>query len=335
MVRTSSFVRFACSAVALPLAIPLFAAAGCHSTDSNPSDGIALQDYEHKYGIAECAFAAKCGLMPDTATCKRVVAPDPNVAQAVASVVFGTLGYDPVAAQACVTALTASTCDSGVGTALPKTVTDACTKVFTGLHADGGPCFVGAECTSGKCKPAAMCADSCCLGTCDELGDAIAQDMPCGATVPGKTCILGTYCDTMLMKCTALKQANDPCTQADACVSGQRCDVGGTGVCFQAAASGAKCNPALKVDPCSAFNEFCDMTAASCVKLPGPGQPCTPANTCQADSYCEAMMCKLFPVETEACGATPCLGSLKCTGDAMKMGTCLPFDGTSTCVAPQ
>jgi hypothetical protein len=314
------------------LAISPFLAVGCGGSDTEaPGGGIKIEDYEQKFDDTLCGYLVKCGQMPDAASCKKYQAPDADVAQAVASVVFGDLGYDSNAAQACITAFQGSACETVYGYGLPKAVKDACDKVFTNKHPNGGTCFVGLECASGKCKPAASCADACCLGTCDDLGNDIPLDGMCGTG--DKSCTTGTYCDKTTGKCTKLKDANESCGQENACLPGLACDVGGAGVCFQAAKSGSKCNPALKVDPCASTNEYCSPDTSNCVAAPQPGQPCTAAGGCARDGYCVGGTCKLLPIEGEDCGALPCLGSLKCS--AQMNGKCLPVDGTPTCVPPQ
>ncbi len=331
MMRISSLSLAAVSAVAV-LSVTPFLALGCGGSDTTtPDGGIRLQDFAHKYDDALCAVLTKCGQMPDAATCKRVQAADPQIAQGVASVVFGALQYDPVAATACLTALQASKCEGSNG--LPQDVQDACDKVFTNRQKNGGPCFVGLECASGKCKPPASCADACCVGTCDDLGDRIPLDGACGGMVT-KLCATGTFCDKGTSKCTNLKAANDPCAQDDACAAGFACDLGGAGVCFKASDPGGSCNPALKVNPCTSLAEYCEPTSSKCTLKPQPGQPCTMSGLCAGDGYCAATVCKLLPIEGEDCGGTPCLGSLVCSSTMMN-GKCLPSDGASTCVAPQ
>ncbi len=331
MTRTS----FLASALPVLSAIGLIATA-CGGNDAQTSDNnIALQDFQKKYDEALCEHLVKCADQPDAATCKRTQAPDPDVAQALASVVYGSLGYDGAAAIACVAAVKGSTCDTPNG--LSKSIQDTCDKVFINRHANGGACFTGLECTSGKCKPPMTCADACCEGTCDDVGDAVALDGDCGGMVT-KKCQLGTYCDASTSKCAKLKDANEACAQAEACLPGLVCDVGGTGVCFQAAKSDSPCNPMLKVNPCAEYNEYCDAMQSKCVPLPGPGQPAGANCACAADTTCTtgmsgAQVCQLLPIEGEDCGAAGCLGSLKCSDKAM--GKCLPFDGAPTCVAPQ
>lgn len=307
------------------------AALGCGGGDTQTTDTkIAIQDFQKKFDDAMCAHLVKCGDQPDAATCKRTQAADPDIAQAIAAVVYGTLTYEGGAAVDCVNTLRGSPCEVPGG--LGKGVKDTCDKVFSSRHPNGGSCFTGLECASGKCKPPATCADSCCEGTCDDVGDAIALDATCLGM--GKPCQVGTYCDNGSNKCTKLKDSNEACGQRDACLPGLACDVGGAGVCFQAAKSDSQCNPALKVNPCAEYNQYCDPAQSKCVPLPGPGQMAGPNCACSLDTACVAGgICQLLPVEGEDCGPVPCLGSLKCS--ATMMGKCLPSDGEPTCVAPQ
>ena len=305
----------------------------CGGDTEDPAKSIKLEDYATTFQTALCGWEVKCGQSPDAGTCDRTVAPDPDIAQAVASVVFGDLTYDPLAAKVCVDALTKSDCEVVYGKGFAKAVTEACAKVFTNLGAIGAACFSGSECQSTFCKPPMDCKQDCCVGTCDQIPQNIAVGGDCDPAQ--SNCAVDAYCSGKDKKCAARIQANQTCDGDGSCIDGYACDSGGTSTCFKKSKSGEQCNPALAVNPCLSFNDFCDPAASKCVKLPQAGQACTmPGNDCARDSGCADGTCKLAPIEGEDC-SNNCLGSLRCSDHADgELGKCLPLQGSSTCVAP-
>jgi hypothetical protein len=79
------------------------------------------------------------------------------------------------------------------------------------------------------------------------------------------------------IKRIVLPERNDngePCNQPDACIEGQRCNLGDDDKCFKLSAEGQPCNSNLAVGPCLRVDNFCDATSKMGVKLPRVGQPC-------------------------------------------------------------
>jgi hypothetical protein len=303
-----------------------FGACGDSGDDAPP---LTASTYLNAYDDAVCEYVVHCGQAPDVATCHKIYGQDAEVAQAISSVLFGTLQFDAAAAQGCIDALKAAVCEIPYPYGVAPDVKTKCDAVFTSGAKDGDACYVGLECQSGFCK-AGKCNDACCVGQCTSVSTAVPDGGDCSMSA----CVSGDYCDESMGMhvCKPRVGANDVCTQPDACELGYRCDTGSS-KCFKLAASGAQCNPDLSVSPCLSVAEYCDKAQQKCVPLPKAGSPCTSdptPNLCAADALCLNGTCVAMGLPGEDCVDMRCMGSVSCDMDSLKcpqvtpVFTCLP-----------
>lgn len=304
--------------------------AGCGDSSTNPEEeGLAFEQFTETYRQAQCQRAVTCGIMPDVDTCYVSLAQDLNIAQSVAAVAFGTVTYDPKAAQTCIDTLTNANCEGF--DLLTEDILTVCDSVFGNRLGEGDDCVASAQCAGLRSICDGACGQGCCHGTCKGVaaagaeGDVCSDLAPCGEglrCLPDETGTMAT--------CTTLAGPNQPCTPFG-CISGYAC---GSGKCFQQAPSGASCNPAL-ADSCASLNEYCHADQKTCVPLPRAGENCgvnPVGNTyCARSAACVDGKCVAFPsVGDECLGESACLGALPCSGDPDFV--CLPLPNPDICV---
>lgn len=315
-VRTP-FFGFATLAAGLAAAI---AAPSCGGDDPPAGPGpIALDAFATEFESAYCDFAVKCGLMPDKDACLRLDRTDGELLQLMGNAVFGDVAYSADAARSCVDAVRARSCDRLLSAT--QGVESACKGVFTGAAPAGGPCLVAGDCSGDSVCDFTACegtGDPCCKGVCA----ATPPGVPVGGDCSMEACVPEAYCDVtyddmgMVTSATCQQRHSngEPCEDAQGCQDGQGCDFSGaSGKCYILSREGAQCNPNLE-DACLSFDNWCDPAASKCVKLPGAGEPCTPAGSCRAFATCDGTTCRMRPVEGEACAVDGprCLGDLYC-----------------------
>lgn len=296
--------------------------------------GLTVDTYYDAYSNARCDYFVRCGYLTDKTQCAEAYGADRGVAQGVASVVFGGLGFDAEKAKTCVDSFALALCNVPPTAGVAESIDDACDAVFTGKGADGAACFNGVECQSGFCETMGG-GNQCNVGVCKDQ-PLIASGGDCTG---GKACVETDFCDTEDGNvCKPRKGANEACSSPLSCIEGYVCDDQG-GKCFKASPSGASCNPTLVTTPCEqAASEYCHPDTKTCTKLPAVGEPCVASgpnmNGCSREGYCDnstgTNVCKKLPGEGEMCvGGNACLGTLQCDMDTMlcersPTHTCIP-----------
>lgn len=309
-------------------------AAACDTTDEPTLETADLRTEEVD---ARCEYLVRCGFMPDRDTCLASELPDPGLVQALGGTSFDRVGYDAEAAAALIETLRTLGCESTVANA--RTLADARAAVFGGRIEPGGACFADQECTGDSvCDRTACPGDqTCCTGECVEIRELTVGEA-CPLPQPGTRitsfCRDSAYCQMppvpeggeppTMGTCNARVDNGLPCDQVDACLDGQRCNVGGSGNCYRLSATGEMCNPDLPQGSCLSVNEVCGGT---CVAAPQPGQACVQGQ-CIGYASCVEDVCVALPRQGEACdGGLPCLGDLRC-----RDGSCQPDLTSVVCV---
>jgi hypothetical protein len=270
-------------------------------------DNIAAIPYEQYAGArrqAECERLVRCGLFADLAACDAYSYPLPDL-NLDAAIADQRVRYDGVAAQQCIDAISALTCDGGSPEA--RSFPEWCQRIFTGTAEAGDACAFDSECESRHCEQEACDPSMCCPGTCVGDGPSI-ENGPCRAD---PDCVAGTACGLDHV-CHALAKAGDTCyrdaqcdyglgciTQTnpgicrplaapgDACpfsrcaLIGDRCDA--TAGCTPYGIAGAACSTDSECTPTG----ICDTSVGQCAALPDVGMPCT--FRCAADAWCDPM----------------------------------------------
>ena len=294
-----------------------------------PGGPIPRADYGTAVIQAECTFNARCGLVPDYASCVAtswVAAPTLTLQADTAS---ARADYDPVKAGQCADAIRNAPCTIS-GLVAQSAQPSPCASVFTGKIAAGAACYANGECAgTASCLLSAACTVACCAGTC------IAPTTATGdcASAP---CPTGSYCRqtaTTTFRCTP-RTATDGgvCDNADGCAAPLFCIAdasGASGTCGRTLpATGGTCNPA---SGCDDAGDYCNASNV-CAKLVGVGLPCTAASTTTVDNcvwfaYCSGGVCK----QLGAAGAVCVTDSTGAVDDCMGDQVC---PATKTCTAP-
>lgn len=309
-------------------------AAACNDDSTDPQDeGLLFEQFAETYRQTQCERVVACGFAPDVDTCKATVQQDYRVAQAIAAVAYGDLTYDPKAAQTCIETLKAENCEGYL--LLTQSVVDACDVVFGNRRGEGESCVAAIQCQGSQSVCEGACGEGCCVGVCKGVSAGGQEGDECNDFAP---CTSGLRClpnpvPEMPAICQTLAGPNEACTSENSCIDGYACDQT-SGKCFQQAASGATCNPALP-NSCGSLNEFCDVDQQKCVALPRAGSACGvngEQTYCARSTYCnEGMECEQYPGVGEACLFDyACLGNLFCSGDPDFV--CLPLPNPPVCV---
>jgi hypothetical protein len=295
---------------------------GCEET----GEELGSDDFRKLEKEARCEYFARCGIAPDYDSCIAAESQDAGYIQAVGSVPFGRVEYDPIAADEYLQTLRDLSCD---GTqAVQDELTSKIRDVFKGNVPLGEPCWADEECEGADsvCDDLA-CQGSgqlCCFGTCTafrtlQVGDACPLNSD-ATNFSG--CSNDAYCappeddgsgmPPMMGTCTPRSDNGMMCSSLNGCQDGQRCNVGDSNLCYVLAGNGAMCNPTLSNGSCIRIDQVCDPGSSTCVSAPGPGAPCVNGR-CQLYAVCQEDTCVARPREFEACdGSVPCLGDLNC-----------------------
>lgn len=299
--------------------------------------GIPSSDYLARLVDARCSYLTRCGLFPDTATCKTFLpqAADPSFQAAIDA---GRSHYDADKAEQCVNQVANASCDltSQEGRESPS----VCQEVLTGTGTASDPCASNSECTSQVCN-VPTCTMACCTGTCGPANPPAKLGEPCAT----RTCDRGLACDNT-KTCVALFAAGSPCTSGaqcayglgcvgtpatcqalppigQACVAGSCADLGATciaGTCKPVGLPGATCTRTLD---CSPF-DTCDTTGGQCTAFPTLGMAC--ATRCSDGSYCNSA--------TSTCEAPQASGAPCVYGDECASRFCDDSSGAGHCADP-
>ena len=297
--------------------------------------GIALSDLPAAATDAFCTYAARCGEMPDVASCKAAAGTD--MGQRLADVTAGRIKYDGKAAAACLDAMRSASCSAS--DPFSQDEPQACKDALKGTVADSGLCYSGSECASGNGCSGGGCSggSACCPGKCNpspSSGAAIAIGGDCSGL--GAVCVSGAFCSYGLTEiCTAKAAAGQSCDTSYAgisCVDGAYCVANGpnTGICGKLPADGQACYPTGNGDACDSMLDYCDSTSLKCVPKIAVGGDCSTGATCVGYATCDATgHCVSRPRACESCddaNGLHCLGSLECNS-----GTCAIPPATIVC----
>lgn len=295
---------------------------------------ISLSDFPAAAVDAGCSRAARCGLVPDKASC--VAASNPDIGQLSADVTAGRVRYDGKAAAACLDALRSLSCnysDQGGQAEL-----QACREVVSGAVAAGGVCYSGEECISGDCGGELCSGSGCCPGVCSPSASS-AGPVPigsdCSQDIAG--CVDGAFCSYSSMPpiCQAKAAAGQPCdasSGSEECVAGTYCvaSSASTGTCGTPPAEGQTCYPVTSGIACDSSLDFCDEGTLKCIRKIPPGGACPWGVGCVDYAICSSTgMCVAKGRAGDACDETNgpgCLGSLYCYS-----GTCAFPPATPVC----
>ena len=263
------------------------------SGESDAGPPLTVDEYITAAGDALCNRFVRCGELASMEVCRTGgIFPLVSLAEIDslrAAFAAGRATFDGEKARACVDALVASACDQE--TSGTRTSPLACLQVARGTAHGGEPCAVDAECVSQFCNQAfSSCDNACCLAIC---GGDIPPDPGEGKPCLSDTCGDGLYCaGSAPGTCRRLVAAGAPCSPAEECDYGYRCDVenGSRFVCLPVPRLGEPCTGI-----CRELGTMCDPTTNVCVPLSKPGDPCDQFanplacggfNQCDATGHC-------------------------------------------------
>jgi hypothetical protein len=292
---------------------------------------LSLSDLPAAAADAVCTYGARCGQMPDVASCKAASNFD---TQLLADVQAGRTKYDGRAAAACFDAMRSASCNYSdpFNAGEPQ----ACKDAFKGTVAAGEACFINEECISSQCELTGSCTSGlvCCAGTCSPGPVGIDSDCSSGVAV----CIDTAFCPLSVgATCqakVAVGQSCDPSVPEESCVVGAYCvaNHSSIGTCGKLPAEEQNCNPTGASDSpaCDSMLDYCSSATLKCVPRIPVGGDCSPSGSCVAYATCdETWRCVARPRAGEPCddaSGPQCLGSLRCTS-----GTCALPPATAVC----
>jgi hypothetical protein len=280
-------------------------------------DAVSLADYTTAERDAVCSHYAKCGLIEDLETCRKVgldVVLDQRTSERAAAGMAKS-GYDGDSVARCFEAAAGRSCD--VTSQSSREIPDACFEQFPGTQQDGEPCGIATECVSQVCtKPS--CPMACCIGTC--TGDAAPGHAKVGESCEHARCDTGSFCDRVAMMCVALKPRGQSCLAPEECQYGLDC--GRDSVCALLPGPDQPCT-----DVCRDEGTVCKGT---CVKVGLSGAACATSEDCSRMYHCDATR----HCSTGAALGAACIAGQPCAGDG---AFCKIPDGElqGTCAAPQ
>jgi hypothetical protein len=300
--------------------------------------GLDLDEYQAAQLDAHCGYLVRCGAISTVADCRshfRRNAPDsPNIA---AGVDAGKLRYDEDAAQDCIDAYGALSCDT---TKQSGGALDACDRVLTGTVADGGSCAFDLECSSTYCS-VPVCEAACCTGTCKQPMPLPGVGEPCTSL-----CAEDAYC-AVDSTCHALLPEGAACDGFSLCAASLYCvlpQAGGSGVCTPLPHIGEACaGPCAEInaaclyelcyavglagDPCKSQYDCAQYYTCGpdqkCARLPTLGMPCF--ESCSDTSYCDGTTCVDPKANNETCASNDQCTSRYCdkTGRCADVPLCI------------
>jgi hypothetical protein len=288
-------------------ALLLILAAGC--------GGIAYEDYRDELLDANCRYLVRCRAADTLEDCRAIYEHTQITLTSLnAAVNAGLIHYDEDAAQGCIDAYDALSCDK---TRQPAAVFDACSRAFVGQVEVGGACEFDGECGSDRCV-VPDCPDQCCPGTCAKALVLPRVGEPCTALcaddafcAPDSTCHAllpaGAACDNFASLCQPPLQCAGLSTSGSGVCTvlpheGEACEF----MCAETASLcvGGTCKAAgLPGDPCADSNACADLYTCTldgmCSRYPARGMACT--DRCSDDSYCESGTCVAPKPDGEPC----------------------------------
>ena len=284
---------------------------------AGPGRPVPFASFEQTAMAATCGYEARCGYVPDVATCEASwLWRSPQTA---ADVQAGKILYDGSAAAECFAAIGSVGCD------MTDTFTSglpSCQSMFKGVLAEGATCFAHAECASGGCTTQyCPSAPDCCRGTCDPLPVPSLVRLGGDCSAYFSVCAEKSYCDW----------TQTPPICAPASAPGQACDPSATGACLEqticlmnAEGTWGTCGyPPAEGEACiqsplgcNSYRDICDPATSRCVRRRSPGQSCPVGFECVDYATCISGTCVALKQAGERCAAgpdaVPCLGDLVC-----------------------
>jgi hypothetical protein len=294
---------------------------------------IAYPDLDRALAEARCEHLARCQLFVDQASCltyTRVI-PDVSVAAAIAA---HKIRYDGAAAQRCVDATAARSCDLTAHDA--HIAPAACTEMLSGAVGGGDACSINTECASGTCEFPDSCPEAgCCTGACRAPQAPAAAGESCAQQ---RDCLSGLVCGQD-GTCRAPGLAEQPCGADRECGDGLACIAAaiGPGACRALPGADQPCPDGR----CADEHLRCDAASHRCVASGLPGDPCPTGIECTIYLECDqtTQRCREFPTLGMACDGS-CGGESYCAFNPGMTGSCrpplannLPCDGNEQCAS--
>jgi hypothetical protein len=255
---------------------------------------VSLDDAADVFHAEYCRYLARCGDVPDEATCAGMNLGisnnvDPSLRAAIDA---GKVKYNGANLGRCYHAIGDMSCDRTDGS-VRSFGGDACSETVIGTVADSGQCALDAECISQTCDVPA-CPDQCCQGTC--AATAAGPGDIGAACELNQDCKEGAYCDSTTDLCAALKPAGSACQQLTECAYNLGC-AGTPRTCQALPTLGQACPDGM----CRDAGTYC-TAAKVCAKVGLPGDPCTTRSDCSFYYVCDATNhCAVGPHEGESC----------------------------------
>lgn len=303
--------------------------------------GLPFDQFDEASQRARCERLVRCGLFAESSTCDGFFRKRPNL-DLEAAVAAGLVRYSGTAAELCLKALAAQSCDSASRDG--RLVPDVCRSVFTGFSSAGEDCVSDEECESGVCVNPA-CGQLCCRGVCREKrapkpvggpceldGDCV-HDLACGRdgvchVLGGEgdlcdddnECAYGSACigpsELMAGNCRKQPLLGEVCLYQRCAELGAIC----AGTCVPIGLAGSPC---VSAKDCSPFT-LCDSDLQRCVEVPTLGEPCS--TICAGESWCDGLThaCADPKPNGEPCSASDQCASLFC-GEGVVFDACDAF----------
>ncbi len=274
---------------------------------SATADGGAVPDWlaegEEPLLAANCRAEVRCGFAPNASYCSTPFLRR-YYDQLLYSVRLGRMApTSKEALTSCLAELDAVTCTQG-GYGAPS-----CSRLTTGLVANGASCSRSGECLSGACSLTSCPANACCTGVCAAVKPKAALGEAC---VAWADCVQGAYCgDTSSgRRCLPMSRAGESCSSTVPCAAGTVC---ASGICATYVDEGKTCIPSAS--NCARFDNWCDSADRLCKRRISPGGVCLSTSMCAYGTVCTGSRCALQPGEGQACPTDggSCFPGLSCS----------------------
>lgn len=319
-------------------------------------DALPLEGFCAALAQTHCDEVASCecpneGAEPEACLAAQRQGCERAFAGFISGVTLGRLTFDSSEAERCVADYAAAV--SGCADPFDTPFSPACARMFQDSAPVGGRCAAlntGASCgaLSGVCLEDRTCAplpsegQPCLLGRC-------ANDLFCNAGVcgsergtperaEGEACSLNQECQAGLActdgLCAPAPAIGAACTESPQCGRDATCLLSSARICAPLAeldepCFSGECAPGLA---CEIVNDL-----PICRPEVPQGEPCTPFQTCEAGSVCNAGTCAPLPGRDEVCLFGQCGSGLLCNAATQRCGD-LALEGetcnaTSECAA--
>ncbi|HVK83647.1 MAG TPA: hypothetical protein VM513_06045 [Kofleriaceae bacterium] len=241
--------------------------------------GLSVEEYAAAVRDADCRRLARCGMMPDLATCERT-----NLGRYytspwfLAAVADGTITWHPELAYACIEELAERSCERDL---YRGTTSLACATMYEGTLGDGEACTFDSECISRECW-FGEAEEACWAGTC--TGHVAPTPARLGEDCGNAPCIEG-YCGNDY-RCTPYRLRGETCGENAICGAGLMCRFD---VCRRIPDTGEPC-----ADTCLQYRDTCG-SAYECRPRAADGQSCAWDADCGYWSRCDSTTMRCVP----------------------------------------